>query len=176
MPKVEREINDALKAVALTRRYFQAEEPKRRELDLQLWRMLKQGSAILRAEMAEHLVRRPNGPPITLRALACDPEPEVALPVLRLSDAISDAALAEIARCKSEDHQIAIAARPHINSRVAAVVARRGSPRVLETLARNPAAEIDDARVEQIRRRLRRPRVLRSAKPLGDGLQAAQLH
>ena len=92
MPKVEREINDALKAVALTRRYFQAEEPKRRELDLQLWRMLKQGSAILRAEMAEHLVRRPNGPPITLRALACDPEPEVALPVF-LSDAISDAAV-----------------------------------------------------------------------------------
>ena len=83
MPRIAREIDDALKAVTLARCYFHSEGPQAQELDLQLWRLLKHGSAILRAEMADQLSEIPNGPPCTLRALACDPDPEVASPVLQ---------------------------------------------------------------------------------------------
>jgi uncharacterized protein (DUF2336 family) len=140
MPRIAREIDDALKAVTLARCYFHSEGPQAQELDLQLWRLLKHGSAILRAEMADQLSEIPNGPPCTLRALACDPDPEVASPVLQRWSAICDVAIAEMARCKGDDHLCAIAARENLNEKIFGILARRGGKKVLDVLAANRTA------------------------------------
>ena len=84
--------------------FLTAGAPDARGLDLRLWKLLKQGSAILRAELATQLAQLPHGPALTLRGLAHDPDPDVAGPVLEHSAAITNAAIAEMARCKGDAH------------------------------------------------------------------------
>jgi uncharacterized protein (DUF2336 family) len=141
MPRIAREIDAAVKAVSIARLYFHTEEPAAAaELDIQLWKLLKRGSPVLRTEMAEQLAQVENGPRRTLRALACDPDPEVAGPVLRGSQMISDAAISEMARCKGDGHLLAIAHRRNLSSQISGILARRGGPAVLDALARNLTA------------------------------------
>ena len=118
MPRIAREVDDAFRAVTLTRLFLAAEAPDARRLDLELWKLLKRGSAILRAELATQLAQLPHGPALTLRGLACDPDPDVAGPVLEHSTALTDAAIAERARCKGDAHLRAIASRPHLHERI----------------------------------------------------------
>jgi uncharacterized protein (DUF2336 family) len=156
MIRIVREIEDALEAVALARAYFNLEqqEPEATDLDLKLWQLLKRGSPLLRAEMAEQLANLPNGPPRTLRALACDPEPEIAGPILSASPAISDAAIAEMARCKADGHLAAIAMRPNLSPKVSGILARRGGPSVLHALSRNHSVRLSAQGREILERRL----------------------
>ena len=88
MPRIAREVDDAFRAVTLTRLFLAAGAPDARRLDLKLWKLLKRGSAILRAELATQLAQLPHGPTLTLRGLACDPDPDVAGPVLEHSAAL----------------------------------------------------------------------------------------
>jgi uncharacterized protein (DUF2336 family) len=145
-----------LKAVVLARRFFHADGPEAQEIDLQLWSLLKRGSAILRTEMADQLSQIPDGPPRTLRALACDRDPEVAGPVLRRASAISDAAIAEMARCKGDGHLDAIAARKGLNEKISGILARRGGERVLATLSGNKTARFTAEGRHILERRLKR--------------------
>lgn len=156
MPKIARETDDALKAVALARSFFAASEADRTTIDIRLWKLLKAGSPILRAEMAERLAPVADAPRLTLRALACDPDPEVALPVLRRSAAISDRALAEVARCKGDDHLAAIACRRGLDQNVTAILVRRGGARVLQALAQNRSARFYQASRRRLALRLKR--------------------
>jgi uncharacterized protein (DUF2336 family) len=158
MTTIAREIDQALKAVSLVRRFLRAGAPEAGALDLALWKLLKRGSPILRAEMAEQLAHLPNGPRLTLRALACDADPEVALPILRHSSALSDAALAERARCKGEDHLAAIAARPNLNAHLTSILTRRGGPKVIETLAANRSAAFSSQAMRRLRVALKHAR------------------
>src|SRR5215213_4428568 len=107
MPRIAREIADGLEAVATARHFFKAGE-----LDLQLWKKLKASSPLLRTEMAGQLAPIPSAPSHTIRGLACDQDPEIAGPVLERSSALPDVTIAEMARCKGDDHLVAIAARP----------------------------------------------------------------
>jgi uncharacterized protein (DUF2336 family) len=170
MRRPAREIDEALKAVALARLYFDADEPTSSDLDLQLLKLLKNGSPVLRAEMAEQLAQAANGPLRTLRALACDPDPEVSGIVLRYSDVISDATLAEVARCKGDGHLKAIAGRRRLTPKVAGVLIRRGGPEVLRTLAANRTTALPNHAWHRLKSRLqqhqaaKRKAALRSAR------------
>jgi uncharacterized protein (DUF2336 family) len=147
MPRTAHEVADAQRAIAIVRQFYTAAEPESAELDLRLWKLLKAGSPILRAEMADLLAHVTNGPRRTLRALAHDPDPEVAGPVLRHSPAISDVAIAEMARCKGDKHLEAMAGRGRLNEKIAGILTRRGGASVLKTLARNRTAALSaDAR------------------------------
>jgi uncharacterized protein (DUF2336 family) len=170
MPRTARDTDDALKAVALTRSFFAAPKPDRDTIDIRLWKLLKNGSAILRAEMAEQLAPVAGAPRLTLRALACDPDPEVALPILRQSSAICDRALAEVALCKGARHLAAIAARPGLDRTVTAILVRRGGKTVLETLAENRSASFSKATRRRLERRLNcaRPQTRQAPSEIGD--------
>ena len=115
-------------------------EQDARIFDLALWKRLKAASPGVRADVAKRLAHLERGPSVTLRALACDPDPAVSLPVLRHSSALTENALAEIARCKSDAHLEALASRPGLTAEVTSILIRRGSRRVIETLARNGTA------------------------------------
>jgi uncharacterized protein (DUF2336 family) len=155
MPRIAREIDDALKAVTIARMFFDASGPTASMLDLELWKILKQGSSALRAEMAEQLARVAGGPTRTLRALAHDPNPDVAAPLLQHSAAISNTAIAEMARCKGDKHLEAIAARQSLDEKICGILTRRGSPKVLKTLARNPTALFSTDSRQRLEMRLR---------------------
>jgi uncharacterized protein (DUF2336 family) len=158
MSRIAREIDQALKAVSLARLYFHSDEPMSSELELKLLKLLKSGSAVLRAEMADQLAHAPNGPGRTLRALACDPDPEVSATVLRWSDAISDATLAEVARCKGDAHLVAIAGRRHLTPKIAGVLIRRGGSEVLRTLAANRTTALPNHAWHRLKARLKQHR------------------
>lgn len=160
MVEIMREIEDALEAVVLARAYFHVleKEPEAAALDLKLWQLLKRGSPLLRAEMAAQLCKRKGAPPRTVRALACDPDPEIAGPILTRSPAISEAAIAEMARCKNDGHLVAIANRRHLSQKVCGILARRGGAAVLEALVRNRTASFSMEGRETLERRLRSPR------------------
>jgi uncharacterized protein (DUF2336 family) len=142
-------------AALVERFYVDAPEAEARRFDLALWKMLKRASPALRASVAECLSCLEKGPSLTLRALACDPDPRVALPVLRNARALSDKALAEIARCKDPDHLNAIAERPGLDSKIGAILIRRGTRRVLQTLSMNDTAELSPAAARRLGKRLR---------------------
>ena len=155
MPRIARELDDAFKAVALARMFLHAAEPAASDLDLQLWKLLKKGSSILRAEVAEQLAPLVNGPPRTLRALAHDPDPEVAGPVLQYSAAISNTAIAEMARCKGDKHLEAIAARRNLHEKITGILIRRGGLSVLAALGGNETAAISAEGLHHLAMRLR---------------------
>jgi uncharacterized protein (DUF2336 family) len=155
MPRIARELDDASKAVALARMFLHAAEPAAGDLDLQLWKLLKKGSSILRAEVAEQLAPLVNGPPRTLRALAHDPDPEVAGPVLQRSAAISNTAIAEMARCKGDKHSEAIAARRNLHEKITGILIRRGGLSVLAALGGNETAAISAEGLHHLTMRLR---------------------
>jgi uncharacterized protein (DUF2336 family) len=165
MPRITREIADGLKAIEIAREFFKAAGPDAGELDFELWRLLKAGSSSLRAEMAEQLAPLPNAPSHTVRALACNPNPKVAGPVLRRSTALPDATIAEMARCKGEEHLVAIAARPNLDCHITSILSRRGSVGVLSTLACNNTAGFSTEGLERLRRFCRRPTKSEPATP-----------
>ena len=157
MREIMREIEDALEAVVLARAYFHVEgqEPEAAALDLKLWKLLKRGSPLLRAEMAAQLRKRKDAPPRTIRALACDPDPEIAGPILSASPALSDVAIAEMARCKEDVHLAAIALRRNLSPKISGILARRGGAAVLDALAKNRTASFTPDGREIFERRLR---------------------
>src|SRR3954466_9292626 len=155
MPRLALEMDDAFKAMAITRMFLHASAPTAGELDLKLWKLLKQGSSALRAEMAEQLAHVSNGPPRTLRALAHDPDPEIAGPVLQHSAAISNTAIAEMARCKGDKHLEAIAARDNLHEKITGILIRRGGLQVLAALGRNETAAISAEGLHYLGMRLR---------------------
>jgi uncharacterized protein (DUF2336 family) len=172
MPRIAREIADGLEAVAIARHFFKADELEAGELDLQLWKKLKASSPGLRAEMAEQLAPIPNAPSHTIRALACDPHPEIAGPVLEQSSALPDVTIAEMARCKGDDQLVAIAARPNLDAHITSILSRRGSARVLSTLAANETACFSNEGLQRMRRFLRQPKEPRPAKPMAGRIIA----
>ena len=142
-------------AALVERFYVHAPEAEARRFDLALWKMLKSATPALRASVSECLSCLEKGPSITLRALACDENPRVALPVLRNARALSDQALAEIARCKDSDHLNAIAERAGLDPKISAILIRRGTRRVLQTLAMNETAALSPALAQRLGKRLR---------------------
>ncbi len=141
-------------AAALVELYRNTPAAAARDLDLLLLHSLKRTTPAARAALAEQLARQRHGPTLTLRALACDEDPWVALPVLQHSSAICDDALAEQARCKGDEHLTAIAARRNLNKKVTAILARRGSREVLKTLSRNKTAAFSRSGKRLLERRL----------------------
>jgi uncharacterized protein (DUF2336 family) len=117
------------------------------ELDETLAILLRSSSPSLKVEVAERLAHVDEGPRRTVRLLAYDRTPEVAVPVLRYSPLLSEGELAAIARLRSdrvpsEEHLIAIASRFGLSSRLTDILTTRGTPRVLDVVAENRSAKV----------------------------------
>jgi uncharacterized protein (DUF2336 family) len=93
-----------------------------------------------RARLSQRFAYTDNAPPKLIRAFAFDDAIDVARPVLSFSPRLTDADLAENARCKSQEHLYAIGRRAELSEAVTDVLVERGSDRVVRALARNTGA------------------------------------
>ncbi len=132
--------------------YFRQGElgPKERELAEEIFRvMVRDAEVRVRKALAQTLAESPDIPHDVARTLAEDVE-EVALPVIELSDVLSDEDLIRIIETKGEAHQVAVARRPRVSAPVSDRLADTGSERVVSTLVANEGAEIAEKTFEKV--------------------------
>lgn len=95
--------------------------------------------------LAQRLASVPRAPVQTIHALASDDLIDVAGPVLAQSERLTEEALVETARKKSQAHLLAIAARQILGRAVTDVLIARGDNRVVQRTAANPGAEFSES-------------------------------
>lgn len=94
-----------------------------------------------RALLAVRLAPIKNAPPRVIRTLAFDDEIDVAGPVLEQSERLDDAALAENARLKGQEHLLAISRRRALSEPITDVLVERGDQQVVLSAAENRGAK-----------------------------------
>lgn len=97
------------------------------------------------AHLSTMLAGAPSAPNEVTRRLACHEEANVAAPVLRSSNSLSDIDLIEIAGDRSQQHLLAIANRPSLGEALTAALLTRAGTNVCRALAGNPGARFCDA-------------------------------
>jgi len=80
----------------------------------------------------------------SIRKLASHDDPLVAAPVLRNSNRLSEEALVEIAKTRSQHHLLAIAGRKTLNEALTDALMRLGDVNVSNALARNAGAQFSE--------------------------------
>ena len=108
-----------------------------------------------RASFGSRLSRLPDAPRRTIRLLAFDDAPEVAMPILEHSPRLDEARLAENARTKSQDHLLAIAGRTQLTEPVTDVLVGRGNSDVAVRTAGNGGARFSPQGMSSLVRRAR---------------------
>lgn len=124
-------------------------ERERTEAGLILESLLREVEAALRADLATRLSRRNDVPRSLVMALARD-EITVAEPILANSPLLGDDELIELIRTRSQEHRLAIAARPGIAERVTDALVNTGEELVIERLIRNPDAHFSQKAIEYL--------------------------
>jgi uncharacterized protein (DUF2336 family) len=108
-----------------------------------------------RASFGSRLSRLPDAPRRTIRLLAFDDAPEVAVPVLEHSPRLDEASLAENARTKSQDHLLAIAGRSQLTEPITDVLVERGNNDVAVRTAGNGGAKFSSQGMSRLASRAR---------------------
>jgi uncharacterized protein (DUF2336 family) len=98
-----------------------------------------------RAQLSNRLAPCGHAPANIIDRLACDDSIDVARPVLRHSDRVSDAALLRVASTKSQDHLLAIAQRRALHQDVTDVLVDRGNRDVVHAVAKNDGARFSES-------------------------------
>ncbi|UQR65077.1 DUF2336 domain-containing protein [Bradyrhizobium sp. C-145] len=106
-----------------------------------------------RAAFGSRLAKLPDAPGRIMRSLAFDDAIEVAAPVLAHSLRLDEAALAENARTKSQDHMLAIAGRSVLTEPVTDVLVQRGNNEVAVKTAKNRGAKFSHSGMSQLVKR-----------------------
>ncbi len=109
---------------------------------VKLAEMVEKGA---RARLARRLASMPEAPQGVIRALAFDPEIEVAGPVLTHSAGLEEPDLVESARTQSQEHLYAITLRNELSEAVTDVLVDRGDRRVVRSVAANAGARFSDS-------------------------------
>lgn len=107
-------------------------------------RLIEEIEIKVRAELSTQLAPIENAPTETVRRLAKDDDIRVALPVLTQSKRLDDAALADVAKTKSQAHLLAISGRAGIGVSVTDVLVRRGDRTVVRHVADNSEAKLSE--------------------------------
>ncbi len=108
-------------------------------------RLVNTIEAKARALLAKRLAPIANAPSSVIHILAFDDDIEVARPVLRLSERLSDDALRTNASTKGQQHLFAISERKALSERVTDVLVERGDREVVRSVVRNRGARFSDA-------------------------------
>lgn len=110
--------------------------------DQVLTRLVKDMKLQVRQHLAAQLAHSPAAPEGLIEMLARD-DISVAGPILKHCRIVKETTLIEIVRLRIREHQLCIAMRDHVPASVSdALVEHAASPDVLETLIRNPNAEV----------------------------------
>lgn len=104
-------------------------------------RVLDEVTEDVRRELAERVAPLVQFPPDIIRKLAEDVI-AVALPVLERSPALREQDLIGLARCKGQEHLLAISRRDDLREPVTDILVERGEARVLHSVTGNAAARL----------------------------------
>ena len=104
---------------------------------------------IVRETLSTHLKSCPEVPHDVALALARDVE-EVALPILRSSEVLTDEDLVEIVQGQSQAKQVAVAQRPSVSPKVADAVIDTGNETAVARLVSNEGAELDEGAFDRV--------------------------
>jgi uncharacterized protein (DUF2336 family) len=91
-------------------------------------------------ELSTQLAPVKNAPTGVVYRLASDDDIEVSRPVIQESHVLTDEALVEIARSKSQEHLAAIAGRPYVAEKVTDILVERGDQTVTLKITQNHGA------------------------------------
>jgi uncharacterized protein (DUF2336 family) len=97
---------------------------------------------VSRVRLANKLAPSNNAPFNVIKKLAFDDSIDVAGPVLRQSERLDAKMLVENARCKSQQHLLAISKRKSISNDVTDVLVARGNTEVVTSVAANDGAHL----------------------------------
>ena len=97
------------------------------------------------ARLSNRIATVANAPRRVVRELAFHDDIDVAMPVLRGSDRISETDLLANARTKSQQHLLAIAERHTLPESVTDVLVERGDREVVQSVVKNTGARFSDA-------------------------------
>lgn len=103
----------------------------------------------VRRYLAQRLAVNDHAPHELMVMLAND-EIEVAKPILLESGVLEDSDLVEIVRQRTAEHRLAIATRAEVSEMVSDAIVESGDEDVIETLLRNPSAELSRAASEYL--------------------------
>jgi uncharacterized protein (DUF2336 family) len=95
-------------------------------------------------QLSEALATIDRAPRQTIRQLAFHEQPQVAVPVLRSSNCLSEADLLEIVKSRSQQHLLAICDRKTLNEALTDALMRFGDVNVSNALARNSGARFSE--------------------------------
>ena len=98
-----------------------------------------------RAQLAKRIAPFAKAPGNIVNQLAFDNSIAVAGPVLRLSERLTDQALVDNAKTKSQDHLLAISQRKSLHPDVTDVLVSRGDQTVVRSVAKNAGARFSDS-------------------------------
>jgi uncharacterized protein (DUF2336 family) len=98
-----------------------------------------------RIKLAERLAPIANAPSNVIHLLAFDDDIEVARPVLRQSERLSEQSLVANANSKSQGHLFAISQRDKLSEAVTDILVERGDRDVVQSVVKNRGARISDA-------------------------------
>ncbi|MBR1274140.1 DUF2336 domain-containing protein [Bradyrhizobium sp. AUGA SZCCT0283] len=116
-------------------------------------------------QLSEALATIDRAPRQTIRQLAFHDRPQVAAPVLRSSNCLSDADLLEIVKSRGQQHLLAICDRKALNEALTDALMRFGDVNVSNALARNTGARFSECGYATLVGRAERDEVL--AEKLG---------
>ena len=108
-----------------------------------------------RTQFGACLAKLSDAPTKIIRQLAFDDAIEVAGPVLLHSEQLDGSALIEAARCKGQEHLLAISGRKILVESVTDVLLERGDDAVVSSTARNDGARFSDFGVSSLVRKAR---------------------
>lgn len=146
--------------------------PNERQIAEEIVRLMVKDVAVkVRQTLAEGLKATPGVPPDVAMSLARDVD-AVALPILEMSNAFSDADLIELVRGGSNTKRAAIARRPTVSGPVADALIEKGDETVVATLVANEGATIEESGLKKALDRfgdneaVNRPMTKRSKLPI----------
>ena len=120
-----------------------------------LHRIIRDVEMAVRKRVAEYVAERPDVNSDLANLLAND-EIEVAYPVLLKSEVLKDAALIEVIRNRTLEHQLAIAIRHEVSEAVSDALVEYGDESVIKALLDNDNARISKATMETLVEQSRR--------------------
>lgn len=112
--------------------------------------MVKDAEERVRVALAKNLQSAPNLPHDLASTLASDTSDNVALPIIRYSEVLTDEDLVEIVRNQTGTRQVAVAERPAVSEVVSEAIVEHGSEDAVVSLVSNEGAAISDASLEKV--------------------------
>ncbi len=139
----------------------QHQNPKRAQVEEVFVTLALQAEATLRAALAQRLAATDWAPVELIRAFSLD-DIQIAAPVLAQSPLLTEPDLVAVLKLASLEHQICVAQRPHLGTRVVETILDMGRVVVMTTLTSNPTANLSGLQLERLVEASRRHVALRA--------------